>query len=79
MSPIPSNSAIELTPAFLLAVPRELVKANFTKEVDSLTGEYIYRNRRTGQLSRRKPVFLGSDDLETPRCRREDDRDTHYR
>lgn len=79
MSPIPSNSAVEFAPTFRAAVPRELVKANFIKEVDSLTGEYIYRNRRTGQLSRRKPVFLGSDDLETPRCRREDDRDTYCR
>lgn len=46
---------------------RELVKANFVKEVDSLTGSYIYRNRRTGHVSRRKPVFLGNEDLETPR------------
>lgn len=38
------------------------------KEVDSLTGEYIYRNRRTGNVTRRKPIFLGSDDLDTPRC-----------
>ena len=38
------------------------------KEVDSLTGEYIYRNKRTGNVSRRKPIFLGSDDLDTPRC-----------
>ncbi|CAM9314409.1 unnamed protein product [Ectocarpus fasciculatus] len=48
-------------------VIRELVKANYVKEIDSLSGEPIYRNRRTGYISRRKPVFLGDDDLETPR------------
>lgn len=46
---------------------RELVKANYVKEIDSLTGEPIYRNRRTGHISRRKPIFLGTEDLETPR------------
>ncbi|CBJ48320.1 hypothetical protein Esi_0002_0051 [Ectocarpus siliculosus] len=45
----------------------ELIKANYVKEIDSLSGEPIYRNRRTGYISRRKPVFLGNDDLETPR------------
>ncbi|CAM9298189.1 unnamed protein product [Ectocarpus sp. 13 AM-2016] len=48
-------------------VIRELIKANYVKEIDSLSGEPIYRNRRTGYISRRKPVFLGNDDLETPR------------
>lgn len=48
-------------------VKRELIKANYVKEIDSLTGEPKYRNRRTGHVSRRKPIFLGSDDLETAR------------
>ncbi|CAM9519588.1 unnamed protein product, partial [Ectocarpus sp. 8 AP-2014] len=48
-------------------VIRELIKANYVKEIDSISGEPIYRNRHTGYISRRKPVFLGNDDLETPR------------
>lgn len=45
---------------------REMVRANFIKEYDQETGEFFYKNIRTGKTQHTKPAALGSEDLPDP-------------
>ncbi|CAM9734632.1 unnamed protein product, partial [Choristocarpus tenellus] len=46
---------------------RELVKSVYVKNVDPRSGRRFYTNRRTGEVTYKKSICFGADDLETPR------------
>jgi hypothetical protein len=46
---------------------KSLVRDNYIKIYDKINGVYAYKNRTTGAVSFDKPVFLGDDDLPTPK------------
>lgn len=46
---------------------KALVRDNYVKIYDKINSTYAYKNRTTGEVSFEKPVFLGSDDLPTPK------------
>merc|ERR1711938_262770 len=46
---------------------REMVRANFIKEYDPETEFFVYRNKRTNEVSHHKPLALGDEDLPTPK------------
>ena len=45
---------------------REMVRANFVKEYDQETGEFFYKNVRSGAIQHLKPAALGTEDLPDP-------------
>ena len=45
---------------------KEMVRANFVKEYDQESGEFVYKNVRTGQIQYLKPAALGAEDLPHP-------------
>ena len=49
------------------ALLKQLIRANYVKEFDGDTGQFLYRNKRTGETQRNKPVILGSEDLDDPK------------
>lgn len=49
---------------------KALIRASYCKIKDELNGGYLYKNKRTGQLYKTKPKFLGKDDLPSPRTYR---------
>jgi len=46
---------------------KQLIKANYVKEIDPDSGHFCYRNKRTGDIQWTKPAILGSDDLDDPK------------
>lgn len=46
---------------------KALIRDNYIKIYDKINGAYAYKNRTTGAVSFDKPVFLGDDDLPTPK------------
>ncbi len=45
---------------------KKLVRENYVKIYDRFSAQYVYKNRRTKEITG-KPAFLGKDDLPTPR------------
>lgn len=45
-----------------------LVRQNYVKIFDKISDCFVYKNKNTGEISHNKPVFLGNDDLPTPKA-----------
>ena len=61
----------KLQKAFIVKKAREhlkrLVRQNYVKLYDKALDAYVYKNRTTGDVQQQKPVFLGKEDLPTPK------------
>lgn len=65
------NAARKLQAAYRVRMARQalrrLVKDNYVKLYDRVNDQYVYKNKKTKEVFLKKPQFLGSDDLPTPK------------
>ena len=46
---------------------KQQIRQAYIKIYDKINDEYLYKNKITGDISSRKPVFLGKEDLPDPK------------
>lgn len=46
---------------------KKLIRENYVKLYDRINDQYVYKNKNTKEIFLQKPIFLGNDDLPTPK------------